>query len=103
MNTMNLRFQKSPLLESIFENLRFWCRKTPVTCERSPYSEKKVSVLENTRLYVRVDGASDARNLNLELGEGEGRREGGLGFCPVTQTLTRPVYEENFGKLKPYS
>ena len=34
-------FPKISTLESVFENLRFRCPKTPDTCGRWPYSEKK--------------------------------------------------------------
>ena len=40
-------FSKLSTLESVFENLRFRCPKTPVMCGWQAYSEKKVSVFQS--------------------------------------------------------
>ena len=47
--------RKNSTLGTAFENLRFWCPKTPFTCGGKATAEKKLSVSKNIR--IRVDGA----------------------------------------------
>ena len=54
VKTISRRFQKNSTLGTVFENLRFWCPKTPLTCGHEAKTEKKISVFKNIRIRVDV-------------------------------------------------
>ena len=41
VKTISRRFPKNSTLGTVFENLRFWCPKTPLTCGHEAKTEKK--------------------------------------------------------------
>ena len=40
-NHRKLAFSKNSMQGTVFENVRFWCSKTPLACEQKPKTEKK--------------------------------------------------------------
>ena len=62
VKTISRRFPKNSTLGTVFENLRFWCPKTPLTCGHEAKTEKKISVFKNIRIRVDEAGVLGSSN-----------------------------------------